>query len=110
MQFIGIAATILVGLCFFSLRCRAPFWYGMFEVLVSMAVIWFVFFPVSTSYLRLIAPGPGPFETAFANSVGLLAGIYILVRGLDNMDRDLPSLWRPLSDKLFRGNTNSSTS
>jgi hypothetical protein len=36
-----------------------------------------------------------------SNAVGILAGIYILVRGMDNMDKDLPPNWRRTWDRLF---------
>jgi hypothetical protein len=80
--------------------------YGLIEIIVSIAVISFVFFPVTSSNLRPIAPGLSALEIALANSVGLLAGIYVLVRGLDNVDRGLPERWRPVWDKVFRGQFN----
>jgi hypothetical protein len=49
--------AILTGFGFYSFRCRKPFWYGVAETLIGVAV---------------------------------LAGVYVLVRGLDNMGRALP--------------------
>jgi hypothetical protein len=58
-----IVVGILAGVIFFLLRCRNPLVYGITEVGVGIASI--------------------------SASVTLLGGIYILVRGLDNMDKRL---------------------
>jgi hypothetical protein len=67
-----IVVGILAGVIFFLLRCRNPLVYGITEVGVGIASI-----------------------SASANPnvnnrvLTLLGGIYILVRGLDNMDKRL---------------------
>ena len=38
---------------------------------------------------------------ALSRSVSLVLGIYLLVRGMDNVDRDLPPSWRPWWNRLF---------
>jgi len=36
-----------------------------------------------------------------SKAVGILGGIYILVRGMDNIDKDLPQKWRRVWDCVF---------
>ena len=61
---------IVAGILFFLFRCRAPLFYGLTEVGVAIATI-------STSA-----------NPNFNSRVlGLFGGIYILVRGLDNMNK-----------------------
>ena len=41
------------------------------------------------------------FEWGATTLIGVLAGIYIIVRDLDNVDRDLPPSWRRYWDCIF---------
>jgi hypothetical protein len=68
---------------------------------VGFAVIYFVLSPVETNYLLLESGEPGLSETFLPKAVGILAGIYVLVRGLDNMSRDLPVSWSAWWNQLF---------
>jgi hypothetical protein len=70
-----IPVALLVGLLFFLLRSRAPFLYGLSEVFAATISIIY-----STSIQN---------STLLAKGVALLGGIYIFVRGLDNMDKRL---------------------
>ena len=40
-------------------------------------------------------------ELSATKLIGVMAGIYIIVRGLDNVDRGLPLSWRPHWDRAF---------
>jgi hypothetical protein len=93
-----VIAAVLVSGFFYWLRGSEPFVYGCFEIVVGVAVLSFVFVPPSHA---LLITAPTAVESYLARTVGLMAGIYIIVRGLDNMDRDLPPSWRPLWDRLF---------
>jgi hypothetical protein len=74
---IGVAA----GISFFTLRCRYPIAYGLTEIFVAILSIFYSTTPAVVS-------GTGRF---FA----LLGGIYIFVRGLDNIDKRMKAnhLW-----------------
>jgi hypothetical protein len=101
MTLIIFFASIAAGLVFYSIRCRKPFWYGTAEAVVGLAVIYIVLYPVETNDLLLVAGEPGLKEVWLSKAIGLLAGVYVMVRGLDNMSRDLPPPWMPWWDRLF---------
>ncbi|WP_374547272.1 hypothetical protein [Rhodoblastus sp.] len=64
-----------VGVAFYSFRSRLPLWYGLAEVVVGMAAV-----GAGSRSLATV--------TADASSVlGILGGLYIIVRGLDNMSK-----------------------
>src|SRR5258707_9921734 len=100
MALTGIILTILLGFCFYVMRCRWQLAYGVFELLVSSAIIFLTFYP-QTSYLLL-----EEFSWQgwlLSKIVGALAGIYVMVRGLDNIEKGLPP--QPLDKwkRLFHG-------
>jgi hypothetical protein len=93
---LGMAAvlfTIIVGLLLYALRSWQPFYYGMLEVIAALFTVYFS-----------VAPAKQPAATVcngrvlwglgcdFQSSLILLAGIYIFMRGMDNMGRRLPNL------------------
>lgn len=98
MAAIGIFVTIAAGLFFYWLRCQFRFWYGLVELAVALGVIYMTFYP-QTDNLLLNAPPIS--HSLFTKGAGILGGIYILVRGMDNMDQDLPPKWRLIWDKAF---------
>jgi hypothetical protein len=93
--------AIAAGVVFYSVRCRRPFWYGIAECFVGVAVIYFVLYPVETNYLLLVNGEPGLKELWPSKTIGVFAGVYVLVRGLDNMSRALPLSWIPMWKQLF---------
>ncbi len=101
MRLIIFFAAVAAGFVFYRFRCRKPFWYGCAEALVGIAVIYIVLYPVETNYLLLEAGEPGASEVWLSKATGILAGIYVLVRGLDNMSRELPPRWVPSWKRLF---------
>jgi hypothetical protein len=101
MNLIMLFVAIAAGVVFYSVRCRKPFWYGCAEALVGIAVICIVLYPVETNYLLLEAGEPSGTEVWISKATGVLAGIYVLVRGLDNMSRDLPPRWVPWWRRFF---------
>jgi hypothetical protein len=92
--------AIAAGIVFYSIRCRKPFWYGCAEALVGIAVIYIVLYPVATNYLLISEASTGG-DVLLSKATGILAGVYVLVRGLDNMNRDLPIRWMPWWRHLF---------
>jgi hypothetical protein len=98
----GIIWTLSRGVFFYALRCRNLLLYGVIELAVALAIIIVTYYPPSTTVI-LIAdshnniPGGSVFSLLFAT----LASIYIMVRGLDNIDKGLPIKWRAKWDHLF---------
>ena len=100
MATIGIVITIVLGIAFYIMRCRWQLGYGVFEVLVSLVVISLTFYP-QTNYLLLAEfSWQGWF---LSKSVGVLAGIYVMVRGLDNVEKGLPLVRQAKWIRTFHG-------
>jgi hypothetical protein len=98
MAEICILLTITAGLFFYWLRCRFQLLYGLCEILVAVVVIHLTFLPAA------IVLGTGAVSFAsllMSKAVGIIGGIYILVRGMDNIDKDLPPKWRRVWDCVF---------
>jgi len=85
-------ALLLAGLLFFWWRERDRLSYGLFEVMIGLLIS-------SQSIVTL----PAPYELSTAKSIQLVGGLYVMVRGLDNIDRSVDDTrfggwWR----RLFR--------
>jgi hypothetical protein len=79
--------AVVSGLLLYRLRGKHPFFYGGTEVCVSLLAI-------------LVSIGSDSSDP-LNKLVGILGGVYILVRGFDNLDKGLPSSWRGRWDSLF---------
>jgi hypothetical protein len=82
---LAVFPALILGLSFFWLRCRSPLTYGIIEVTVSIEAVSFAI--------------QAPADNLLAKLLGLLGGIYVLVRGLDNVDKGLKR--RQLWEKIF---------
>src|SRR5579871_2210858 len=82
-----IAAAALL----FELRRRRPFVYGVFEFVVGLIGLTLTFYPQTTYLLTEEASASG---LILSRGIAIVGGIYLLVRGIDNMERDLPRRWR----------------
>ena len=71
-------ALLLAGLLFFWWRERDRLSYGLFEVMIGLLIS-------SQSIVTL----PAPYELSTAKSIQLVGGLYVMVRGLDNIDRSV---------------------
>jgi hypothetical protein len=101
MGVIGIFVTIAFGLFFYLLRCRWQLFYGLVELVVALAVIFLTFYP-QTNYFEF-SQGPTLVGRLLSRSVGASAGIYVMVRGLDNIGKGLPLTWRCKWERIFCG-------
>ncbi len=101
MGVIWICVAISAGLSFYTLRCRNPLIYGLVELVVALAVIFLTFYP-QTTYLVLEGK-PSLLGWLLSKGVGTSAGIYVMVRGLDNIDKGLPPKWRGKWNRIFYG-------
>ncbi len=81
------APAIAIGLLLYRLRGKYPLFYGSTEVLVAILVIFVSIGTDTANPLNKI--------------VGILGGIYIFIRGLDNVDKGLPHSWRGRWNKWF---------
>ena len=89
---------VIVGVIFYWLRSRHRFYYGIVEVVAAMLVTFLTFYP-QTNYLLINGPTfPGSMRRETA---GFFAGVYIFVRGMDNIAQALPSGLQPLWDRFF---------
>jgi len=71
-------ALLLAGLVFFWWRERDHLSYGLFEVMIGLLIS-------SQSIVTL----PAPYELSTAKSIQLVGGLYVMVRGFDNIDRSI---------------------
>ena len=71
-------ALLLAGLLFFWGRERDHLSYGLFEVMIGLLIS-------SQSIVTL----PSPYELSTAKSIQLVGGLYVMVRGFDNIDRSI---------------------
>jgi hypothetical protein len=76
-------ATVLVGVGFYWLRERRRLLYGGFEILAALLLIYSAFFPHGPN--ALLVTGPTLWDTLLTRTVNIFAGVYALVRGLDNI-------------------------
>jgi hypothetical protein len=85
---VWILMTVVCGLLFYGLRCRYQFVYGLIELGAALIIISLTFFP-QNNYLGLAA-GPSWLGWFLSSGVGISAGIYVLVRALDNIEKGWP--------------------
>jgi hypothetical protein len=78
MAVIGIIVTVAFGLLFYILRCRQRLLYGLVEFVVALAVIILTF---------LLSEESSWWGWLLSKGVGTSAGIYVMVRGLDNIQQ-----------------------
>lgn len=76
MMAVTAALTVIAGVCFFWFRLRQRFLYGLSEALVGVAI--------TIHRAGLEKSMTIPLDSSFYYAI-LTAGIYLLVRGLDNM-------------------------
>lgn len=74
------ALFLFVGCLAYKFRCKAQALYGMLEVIAAVAFSATFLYSINVQNFRL-----------FSATVGLLAAVYVVVRGLDNIDKGLAS-------------------
>jgi hypothetical protein len=98
MNWLYILLSIFMAGVFYSIRCQCRFLYGICEVLLGLAAISLTIIPPYT----LIVANLSDLGSYFLKGTVIIGSIYIIVRGLDNIDNDLPPILRGLWDYLFR--------
>jgi hypothetical protein len=84
--FSGVVA-IIWGIMLYKLRSYHPFAYGILEVFVALLTLSFA----------VTAPN----QSLLPRGIGIFSAIYIIVRGLDNIDKGLPLKFRKGWDRWF---------
>jgi hypothetical protein len=99
MAVLGILVTVGFGLIFYWLRSRCRLAYGAIELVVALAVIILTFYPQSYALLYQKPPLVG---SLLSQSAGILAGIYVMVRALDNIHEGLGPRRRAKWERAFK--------
>jgi hypothetical protein len=79
--------AVMASIYLYWFRGQAPFLYGLMEVATGVLTISFVLFTARGDVL--------------ARVLGILGGSYVIVRGLDNMDKGCPRSLRKFWDVAF---------
>jgi hypothetical protein len=82
-----IPFAMLLSGCFYWLKRRSPLFYGLLELFVAMISIW------SSVLIQT--------DNLFAKTLSLLGGIYIFVRGLDNINKGVPASFERVWSFIF---------
>jgi hypothetical protein len=108
MRVISILVTITVSVAvaglLYEVRSRHRFWYGVGEVVAGLGVIVVLFNPPSTALVTEDFSFVGSF---IARNLSALGGLYLMVRGLDNIDQNLPARFRKGWGRIFSKNDRS---
>jgi hypothetical protein len=96
-----VAVFVIAGVGGFWFRLRFQFWYGAIEFVIAMIVEFLVLQPQNVDSRLLAAQQSTLFGIALSRAAGVAAGIYIMVRGLDNMSKKPPTSGRRFWDWLF---------
>jgi len=89
---------VVVAIGFYRIRCASRLLYGAIEIVAGMATIVLGEFP---PYAVLTSDTTWALGSRAAHMLTLMAGVYIVVRGLDNISQDLPLRWRPAWRRIF---------
>jgi hypothetical protein len=95
-----IAVTVfwvVVAVAFYRVRCRSRLLYGALEVAAGIGVIIIGEFPPNA----IAAATTWTLGSRAAHMLALMGGVYIVVRGLDNIEQALPGRWRPAWRRIF---------
>jgi hypothetical protein len=92
-----ILPAMVLGPILFLFRTRLPFAYGLAEVAASWTIISLAIAKPADSF------DPNSGLPLLGKVASILAGLYITVRGLDNMDKQVPTLYKEAWRSLFHG-------
>lgn len=96
--------VVIVAFALYRVRCTHKYFYGQLEVVVGVLAIWAgLHISGSTIEQGLVVPPVNDSGMLLTRVVTLLSGVYVIIRGLDNMAQDLPEgRWR-FWDRWFPG-------
>lgn len=99
MEVLTFVVLILFGFVAYWIRSKNRFSYGVIEVIAAVGLMIISVFHPEPGHL-LVSDGSA-FGRFLSAGLAYVAAIYLMVRGLDNMDSDLPTAWRSRWDRLF---------
>ena len=93
---------VVVAVALYRVRGTHPIVYGVAEIAVGILAIWFVV-GIPKPTLLTADDGGQAVDVSRANSslVGFLGGIYIIIRGFDNVDKGIAGKLRRFWDMAF---------
>lgn len=94
-------STIMIGFILYRIRCAFPFYYGLLEIIAAICTMFFSIAPAIRPINYCVSGAP---KCETQSYLIILGGIYIFVRGMDNMGQHLPywippklrELWPPM--------------
>src|SRR4051794_24249479 len=89
---------VVVAIVFYRVRRASRLLYGAMEMIAGIGVIVIGEFPPAAI---TTAAKTWTLGSRAAHVLALMGGVYIVVRGLDNMDQGLPGRWRPVWRRIF---------
>jgi len=97
LTFLGVSAA---GLFAYFVRCRSLFWFGIGEIAVSLALATLIVHPATSP---LLIEEPSWWAFPLSRGVAIILAVYVLVRGLDNVEKGLRPIARARWRRIFYG-------
>jgi len=88
---------VAVAIVFYRVRCWSRSLYGAMEVAAGIGVIIIGEFPPTA----IASASSWALGSRAAHVLALMGGVYIMVRGIDNIDQGRPGRWRPAWRRIF---------
>jgi hypothetical protein len=95
-----IIPAMVSGPILYLFRSRLPFAYGLLEVVASWTIISLA---IELPNTMPASGDPKNWVPILGKIANILGGLYITVRGLDNMDKGIPRLYRGVWNSFFHG-------
>jgi hypothetical protein len=102
VEVLGILAAVIAALVLYWLGCRRRLYYGMIELVVALTVMVLAFYPQTVGNVLVNgAYTPSALGSLIAKLIPLSAGVYIFVRGLDNIEAGMSAASRSKWKRWF---------
>src|SRR3954453_12235985 len=88
---------VAVAVGFYRVRRWSRLLYGAIEVAAGTGVIIIGEFPPNA----IVSASSWTLGSRAAHVLAVMGGVYIVVRGIDNIDQGLPGRWRPAWRRIF---------
>jgi hypothetical protein len=98
MAVIYLILLILLAAMLYWLRRNYRLAYAFIEIAAGIGTLIVSIYP---PYILIAACEISAIGARFSSSLTIMAGLYIIVRGMDNLDQALPAKWRRIWDRIF---------